>query len=141
MRTLISNRFFTPILAPFMGSRALALTIVGCAVTQTLLVFFGLPSWQCPIRAATGVPCPGCGLSAAMVLLLKGKWLESLEQHAFAPVFLLAFVTIAVAAILPPVWHQKVVEGMSRAERQTGFAAIILLALAGYWGMRLAVWL
>ena len=23
--------------------------------------------WQCPIRATTGIPCPGCGLSSAMV--------------------------------------------------------------------------
>ena len=107
MRTSISNRFFTPMLTPFLESRTLALTIVGCAVTQTLLVFFGLPSWQCPIRAATGVPCPGCGLSSAMVLLLKGRWLESLERHAFAPIFLLAFVVLGVASVLPTAWHQK----------------------------------
>ncbi len=139
MRTSISNRFFTPVLTPFLESRALALTIVGCAVTQTLLVFFGLPSWQCPIRAATGIPCPGCGLGSALALLLKGKWLESLERHAFAPIFLLAFVVIAFASVLPAAWHQKIVEAMSRAERQTGFAAIVLLALFGYWGIRLIV--
>lgn len=122
-----------------MGSRALALTVVGCAVTQTLLVFFGLPSWQCPIRAATGVPCPGCGLSSAIVLLLKGKWLESLERHAFAPIFLMAFAATAIVSLLPPAWHQKVVEVMSRAERQTGFAVVIVLALVGYWGIRLVL--
>jgi hypothetical protein len=139
MRTSILNRFFTPVLTPFLESRALALMIVGCAVTQTLLVFFGLPSWQCPIRAATGVPCPGCGLSSAMVLLFRGRWLESLERHAFAPIFLLAFVLLGVASVLPAAWHQKIVNVMSRAERQTGFAVIVLLALVGYWGIRLVL--
>jgi hypothetical protein len=137
MQTSILNRSFTPILTPFMESRALALMIVGCAVTQTLLVFFGLPSWQCPIRAATGIPCPGCGLSSAMVLLLRGRWLESLERHAFVPIFLMAFVLLGIASVLPAAWHQKIVDVMSRAERQTGFAVVILLALVGYWGMRL----
>jgi len=122
-----------------MESRGLALMIVGCAVTQTLLVFFGLPSWQCPIRAATGIPCPGCGLSSAMVLLLRGKWLESLDRHAFAPIFLMAFVVIAIASLLPPVWHRKVVDVMSRVERQTGFAVVIVLAFVGYWGIRLVL--
>jgi|GEM_PF-2252541 len=130
MQTSILNRFFTPALTPFIESRALALTIVGCAATQTLLVFFGLPSWQCPIRAATGIPCPGCGLGSALALLLKGRWLESLERHAFAPIFLLAFVVIAIASLLPSAWHQKVVDVMSRAERQTGFAVVIVLALS-----------
>ena len=139
MRTSISNRFFTPVLTPFLESRALALMIVGCAVTQTLLVFFGVPSWQCPIRAATGIPCPGCGLSSAMVLLLKGRWLESIERHAFAPIFLMAFVLLGIASLLPAAWHQKVVDVMSRAERQTGFAVVIVLALVGYWGIQLIV--
>lgn len=136
MRTAITNRFFTPVLTPFMESRTLAFTIVGCAVLQTALVFFGLPSWQCPIRATTGIPCPGCGLSTATSLLFKGRWQESLQTHAFAPVFLLAFVLIAVVNFLPQTQRQNILHIFNKLESQTGFATIIIMAFVGYWGVR-----
>jgi len=120
MQTSILNRSFTPLLTPFMESRARALMIVGCAVTQTLLVFFGLPSWQCPIRAATGIPCPGCGLSSAMVLLLRGRWLESFAIHHFAPLLALAFLVL-VTSLLPTLLHQKAVNLITHIETHTTF--------------------
>ena len=51
----------------------------------------------------------------------------------------MAFVLLGIASLLPAAWHQKVVDVMSRAERQTGFAVVIVLALVGYWGIRLIV--
>ena len=45
----------------------MALALAAMAVLQTVLVALHQPGWPCAFRAATGLPCPGCGLSRAMV--------------------------------------------------------------------------
>lgn len=45
----------------------------------------------CAFRNLTGLPCPGCGMTRGLAALLKGRLIESLHFHAFAPlVFLVA---------------------------------------------------
>lgn len=31
-----------------------------------------LPLWRCPFRAVTGLPCPGCGMTTALLALVRG---------------------------------------------------------------------
>jgi len=45
----------------------------------------------CPFKAVFGIPCPGCGLTAAVDELVHGHVLASLRTHAFAPIFLAGF--------------------------------------------------
>jgi hypothetical protein len=72
-----------------------------------------------------------------MVLLLRGKWHAALAEHAFAPVFLLGFLLMAVVALLPGRSRQRVVGWIDVAERRTGLVTFVLLALVVYWGFRL----
>ena len=44
---------------------------------------------SCPIRVLTGLYCPGCGGTRAVVSLLKGRIFKSLLYHPFVP-----FVTV-----------------------------------------------
>lgn len=37
----------------------------------------------CPQLIVTGLPCPGCGLTRAGVLLLQGRFLDAFHMHAF----------------------------------------------------------
>jgi hypothetical protein len=46
----------------------------------------------CPIRATTGVPCPGCGLTRATMALLSGDLAEALHWHPL--VFVLAPILV-----------------------------------------------
>ena len=64
--------------------------LVGATGLHAALVSLSLPSWDCPFFRLTGIPCPGCGLSRATLLLLKGDLTGSLRFHAFAPIFLFA---------------------------------------------------
>jgi hypothetical protein len=48
-----------------------------------------LPS-ICPFYQATGLPCPGCGLTRAFVCIAHGRFAESLHWH---PLGLLIFAT------------------------------------------------
>lgn len=47
-----------------------ALSLVAAALLRLDLP--GLDFFACPLRAATGVPCPGCGATHAFVLLAHG---------------------------------------------------------------------
>ena len=114
-----------------------ARVIIGAALLHTGLSAAGLPGWQCPIRAATGVPCPGCGLGTAIGLLLKGRWGEALSVHAFAPLFLFGFIVFGVIAILPARLHHKAVLILARVERRTALVTLTLAGLFIYWGLRL----
>ncbi|MBN1811532.1 MAG: DUF2752 domain-containing protein [Anaerolineae bacterium] len=128
---------FTPVLASLMQNRWSALLLVGIAALQVGLVALGVDGWRCPIKAAFGVPCPGCGLSAAMVLLFQGEWRAALSSHAFAPVFLFGFVLMVVVSLLPGRVHRMVVRWIAALERRTGVVMFVLLALVVYWGFRL----
>lgn len=37
----------------------------------------------CPMVIITGFPCPGCGLTRAGILLLKGEWMKAFIMHPF----------------------------------------------------------
>jgi hypothetical protein len=136
----MTAKVLSPILAPLLLKRWEALLLVGAAALQVGLTYAGLPGWVCPIKAALGVPCPGCGLSTAVGLLLHGKWHAALSVHAFAPIFLSGFIMMAVVAVLPGRLHREAVRWIAVIERRTGVMAFLLLGLLFYWGLRL-LWL
>ena len=134
---LAVSRLFEPVLAPLLGERRAAALLLAASVLQVGLVATGLPGWPCPIKAFLGIPCPGCGLSIAVVYLLHGQWENALHSHAFAPFFLFGFVLAAVVSALPGDTHRQAVAGVARLERRTGIVAFLLLGLVAYWALRL----
>lgn len=126
-----------PILAPLLRRRWFALTLIGVGALQAGLVIANLPGWTCPIKAVLRVPCPGCGLSRAVAMLLVGEWRAALVTHAFAPLFLLSFVALAVISTLPEPLRQKAVWQIAVLEQRTAISALLLWALIVYWGLRL----
>jgi len=136
-RARLSAILRTPIITPILRERALAGAITGACVAQVGLFALTGHGWQCPIRAALGIPCPGCGLTHAAMLLFQGKWGESLSEHAFVPIFLLGLVLVAIGSLLPGNWRDKLVNLVSVVEQRTGITALVLIALMGYWGIRL----
>ncbi len=134
-----AQSLFEPILTPLMRNRALTLVISGAAVLQIGLTSLGLQGWPCPILHLTGIPCPGCGLTRASVLLFQGDWQRSIRYHLFAPLFVFAFVLIAGSSVLPRSPRKRVIEATESWERQTGLAGIVLICLVLYWLARLLI--
>jgi len=133
----IKEAFFTPLLASLVNRRRDGLILVGVGMVQTGLFLAHLPGWPCPFKAVFGIPCPGCGLTTAIGELLRGDWRASLTTHAFAPVFVLAFLVMLAAVALPEARRRQFVDFIARAERRSGVSALVLCALFIYWGLRL----
>ena len=132
----IESQFFTPIFASLVKDRLTARLLGGVGVLQLVLNQLDLLGWQCPIKATFGLPCPGCGLTRSMLLLLRGKWREALIGHVFSPIFLVGIVLMLLITVFPESLHQRTVRWIADLERRTGFGAFMLLGLIVYWGVR-----
>lgn len=56
-------------------------------------------AWTCPLRQLTGVPCPACFLTRAVLCGLRGDWALSLRWHPLGLVLLLG-TGLLTAALL-----------------------------------------
>ena len=130
---------FRPVLAPLLLDRWLNGIVLGVGLTLLTLVAAGLDGWQCPIRSTFGITCPGCGLTTAMILLVRGRWAAAVGMHAFAPLFGVVLATMVVAISLPAVSLRKLCTAVAVLERKTGISAIIILGMLFYWLLRVFV--
>ncbi len=133
---MLPQHVFPPI-SPVLRDRKFAFALVGATGLHVALVSLSLPSWACPFFQLTGIPCPGCGLSRATVLLLKGDLAGSFRFHAFAPLFLIAIVALILSVLLPKSIIQPAIARAELTERKTGLTALILAGLILYWLARL----
>lgn len=122
--------------APLLESRLICGCLCGAAVAHMAAISFGMPGWPCPIRSAFGIPCPGCGLGRAAVLLLRGEFSESLRMHAFAAPFVVAMILLLLAASAPARPRVALLAGIARCERAAPFAPVIPGGLVIYWLLR-----
>ena len=123
--------------ASLLRERGVALALTALVAAQVGAVSSGLGGWPCPFLGATGLPCPGCGLTRAALALARGELGASLAAHAFAPVLVLALAALAVAALLPRPQREAFAALAERVERRTRASAFVMAALLLYWLARL----
>ncbi len=89
----------------------------------------------CPFALATGTACPGCGMTRAVINLLKGDIGAAVEFHPLAPLILGQLVFMAVW------WFLRRSDAVGPIPRRVGNAVVVVTALAmlSVWGMRLSV--
>jgi hypothetical protein len=126
-------------LATVMRDRRVGLILTGTLGVHIVLVSLHLPSWQCPFFSLTGVPCPGCGLTRACMLLLRGEVQASFKFHAFAPAFIVFISILIVSTLLPRSVAETLRHKIETLERRTGITIIILGGLILYWLARLVL--
>ncbi|MFC1859092.1 DUF2752 domain-containing protein [Thermodesulfobacteriota bacterium] len=131
---------FIPILAPELRNRRIIFIFLAAAALHVGLTTAGLPAWICPIKSCLNVPCPGCGVSTAMALLIRGNYMAAVKTHAFAPIFLFMFSIVMAISFFPSRLHLKAIHLIAELERKTGFVAFLLLGMIVYWGFRLPVY-
>jgi len=124
-------------LASLLRDRRVSLGVTAMAAAQVVCVAAGVGGWPCPLKAATGIPCPGCGLTRACVSLLRGDFATSFGAHAFAPVLLVSLLALGVSGLLPAARREAFAVLVARFERRTQAAYVVLGALLLYWSVRL----
>ena len=137
MNESFSQMWHTPIFSNLLSDRRECMFIAGAGGLHLGLSLVGLPGWTCPILSATGIPCPGCGLTRATLELVRGDFVGSFQTHAFAPVFLFAMILILLAIALPEVQRNNLIARISIFETRNGATAWGLLCLMLYWAVRL----
>jgi Protein of unknown function (DUF2752) len=130
---------FMPVLSPILRDRKFVIAISGAAVLQVALTAFKLPGWPCPFFHLLGIPCPGCGLTRATVLLFRGDWRESFAFHAFAPLVVVALMISFAAVVLPQRSKDRMIALVEGIETRTGITSLLLFGLILYWLARLLI--
>ena len=127
---------FSP-LAALLRDRRFGLLLSGALGLNIVTTALHLPGWECAFFRVTGLPCPGCGLTRACLLLLRGEVQTSIRFHAFAPIFVLFISILGICTLLPRTVTEPFIEKAERLERQTGITIIILGGLILYWLVRI----
>ena len=137
MNTPFNQIWHTPVFSNLLENRRDGLVIFGAGALHLGLSLAGLPGWSCPFLAATGIPCPGCGLTRATMALVRGDFAQSFQIHAFAPIFLFALLVMFLTLVLPESKRYNIVKKISSFESSSGITAWILSLLMLYWVFRL----
>jgi len=127
---------FVP-LAALLRNRRFGLILTGALSLHIIFFLLHLPLWECPFFKVTGLPCPGCGLTRACLLLLQGDVHAAMKFHAFAPVFVLLISMMMIATVLPKTVTEPFIQKAEILERKTGVTLIIFSGLILYWLARL----
>jgi Protein of unknown function (DUF2752) len=105
------------------GAAAAALSIA-CAVSPARVESGPI---VCPFRLATGLPCPGCGLTRSWVFIAHGDFAAAVGANPFG------FVTMAAAVALIAVVATSVVRGRPIPSRSPVVRSRPFLALLAVW--------
>jgi len=99
----------------------------------------GLPD-LCLFRNLTGYPCPGCGITRAVVCLAHGQFAEALRFHPLAPIAF-GFLIAATLQHLPLPARLRLPSRLWTPRLQTLCYSTLVALLLGIWAARLAGWL
>jgi hypothetical protein len=130
---------FPTIVADLIEDRRQARALLALLLAGLLGTAFGPVGWPCPIQAALGIPCPGCGLTRGVLELLAGHGSAALALHPLAPLGLAAALLLTVAALLPAPALARLAGGVRRAEATAALDPIVVGALIVVWLFRLVV--
>jgi hypothetical protein len=127
------------VLALCLGLLAAPVLLARLATTERGLRVAGvrLPS-LCTWRNATGLPCPGCGLSRSWVEAARGDLAASFEQHRLG---LALMLYVLAQALRHGVWlvAPRCRSGLERAGRWLDAGVLLLgVALLANWAVTLA---
>lgn len=122
-----------PVLTPMVASAGLCRAMVATTAMIMLGALWGIPLWQCPLLGATGVPCPGCGLTRSVALLVRGDFVGAVRQHAFGPVALCGWGVFAVSAGATPRVRERICLWLGEFEGRTKVVQILLVLLLLCW--------
>ncbi|MHC4459067.1 MAG: DUF2752 domain-containing protein [Planctomycetota bacterium] len=128
--------FFQPVVASILQKQKTPRIMSAIASFHLVVTMSGGQAWQCPVHSTLGIPGPGCGLSTATVSLIRGDWRTALSIHAFAPLVVIAIISMLVLSLLPRRFYRIAVLRLAVLESNSGLTGLLLIGFIGYWGIR-----
>jgi hypothetical protein len=127
--------FRVALLGEVLRVRPMTLTIAGVAAAQLAAGHFrvGIP---CVFHEATGLPCPGCGLTRSCLALFEGRLTDAVYLHPFGPVLLGALVFCLVGGLLPEPRRKRLADVVEDLEIRTGLVPLLFAAFLLVWVLR-----
>lgn len=102
---------------------------IGLLLAAALMVGAGLLGHGvCPSRELLGLPCPGCGLTRSILLILRGQFQESWQLQPFG------YAWLALAAVFAV--ERYVLETQQKLWK--GMLAVICVGMVILYGYRMA---
>ncbi len=128
--------FFQPVMASILMKQKTLRIMSAIASLQLVTTMTGVRGWQCPVYSTLGTPGPGCGLSRALVSLIRGDWQTALTIHAFAPLLAIAIASMVILNLLPRRYYRITVQRLAVLESKSGLSGLLFIGFIGYWGLR-----
>ena len=72
-----------------------------CLLLGVYVAFITLTGIGCPIRFSTGISCPGCGMSRAVLLMLSGHFRAAFRMHPLVYAVLPAGIWLFFGPFMP----------------------------------------
>ncbi len=97
----------------------------------------GLGVDLCAFHAATGLPCPGCGLTRGLSALSQGDLSTALAMHPFVYALWPTFALLAVLAVLPRRLREPIEARLRRSALAAKVYELGFWAFLGFGALRL----
>lgn len=120
------------LLSILLEKRKLGWAMLGGGLGYFILSLLGIHFFTCPVKAATGWDCPGCGLTRGSFALISGDWAAAFSFHWFTPIFIVFWAAVGFGLILPEPWRGKFLSAVKTSERVTWWPAFLGVSLVIY---------
>lgn len=96
----------------------------------------------CWFQSATGIPCPGCGMTRSLSCAIRGMPFDSWRYHPMGALVLVLFVVTAAQSILPEGLKSALKRFIqSRARWFNGLYLAFVIAFVGFGAARALVYI
>ncbi len=93
----------------------------------------------CPLRALTGYPCPGCGMTRAFSAIAHGELWRAVRYNPLSPVLFMAGVIVWVGAAATILNWPRARAAVARLSPSAFAINVMLIVVLVWWIVRLAV--
>ncbi len=92
---------------------------------------------MCWFQDATGIPCPGCGMTRSLSCALRGMFLESVAYHPMGILILALFLFTAGQSLLPKVYREGIERCLqARAMFFNALYLVFVISFVSFGAMR-----
>lgn len=91
----------------------------------------------CPIKAFTGIPCPGCGMTRGFMAIASGNFKEAISYNLFSPILFLVLALIVSHLLLEIVTRRQILVSYGKLIKNPALGLSCLVSVVLYHSFRL----